>query len=121
MVSSPTHVGWGSMSTPLPPGTPFQQAVWQALLTIPRGEVRTYRQIAEQIGRPKAARAVANACGANPDAPSIPCHRVVGSNGQLGGYSGPGGQATKRRLLLEEGVEMDEGRNLNATKTKENP
>ena len=108
------------MSIPLPPGTPFQQAVWQALLTIPRGEVRTYRQIAEQIGRPKAARAVANACGANPDAPRIPCHRVVGSNGQLCGYSGPGGQATKRRLLLEEGVEMDDGRSLNTPKDNEN-
>ena len=109
------------MSTPLPPGTPFQQAVWQALLSIPRGEVRTYRQIAEQIGRPKAARAVANACGANPDAPRIPCHRVVGSNGQLGGYSGPGAQATPRRLLREESGGVTAGRKLNPPKNKESP
>ena len=104
----------------LPPGTPFQQQVWQALLTIPKGEVRTYRQIAEQIGRPNAARAVANACGANPDAPRIPCHRVVGANGQLGGYSGPGGQTTKRRLLRAEGADVPDGRNLNASENKKN-
>lgn len=104
----------------LPPGTPFQQQVWQALLTIPKGEVRTYRQIAEQIGRPNAARAVANACGANPDAPRIPCHRVVGANGQLGGYSGPGGQTTKRRLLREEGVVLPDGRKVKTSENRKN-
>lgn len=95
-------------SDELPPGTPFQREVWAALLTIPIGEVRTYRDIAEHIGRPTAARAVANACGANPDAPRVPCHRVVASNGQLGGYSGPGGRATKRAYLREEGVDVEE-------------
>ena len=74
----------------VPEGTPFQMAVWAELLRIPRGEVRTYTQIAAAIGRPNATRAVANACGANPDAPRVPCHRVVRSDGGLGGYSGPG-------------------------------
>ena len=85
-------------------GTPFQISVWEALKTIPRGETRTYLEIAELIGRPKAARAVANAIGKNPYAPEIPCHRVVRTDGSLGGYSGPGGIKTKIRLLREEGV-----------------
>ena len=85
-------------------GTPFQIKVWEALKTIPRGETRTYLQIAQQIGRPKAVRAVANAIGKNPYAPEIPCHRVVRTDGSLGGYSGPGGIETKIRLLREEGV-----------------
>ena len=91
----------------VPEGTPFQMAVWAELLRIPRGQVRTYTQIAAAIGRPNATRAVANACGANPDAPRVPCHRVVRSDGGLGGYSGPGGIATKRRMLREEGVDID--------------
>ena len=78
--------------------------VWEALKTIPRGETRTYTEIAQQIGRPKAVRAVANAIGKNPYAPEIPCHRVVRTDGSLGGYSGPGGIETKIRLLREEGV-----------------
>ncbi|MGB1845338.1 MAG: MGMT family protein [Candidatus Poseidoniaceae archaeon] len=90
----------------VPEGTPFQMAVWAELLRIPRGEVRTYTQIAAAIGRPTATRAVANACGTNPDAPRVPCHRVVRSDGGLGGYSGPGGIATKRRMLREEGVDI---------------
>ena len=85
-------------------GTPFQISVWEALKTIPRGETRTYTQIAQQIGRPKAVRAVTNAIGKNPYAPEIPCHRVVRTDGALGGYSGPGGIETKARLLREEGV-----------------
>ena len=85
-------------------GTPFQILVWEALKTIPRGETRTYLEIAQQIGRPKAVRAVANAIGKNPCAPEIPCHRVVRTDGSLGGYSGPGGIETKIRLLREEGV-----------------
>ena len=85
-------------------GTPFQIKVWEALKTIPRSETRTYLQIAQQIGRPKAVRAVANAIGKNPYAPEIPCHRVVRTDGSLGGYSGPGGIETKIRLLREEGV-----------------
>ena len=85
-------------------GTPFQILVWKALKTIPRGKTRTYLEIAQQIGRPKAVRAVANAIGKNPHAPEIPCHRVVRTDGSLGGYSGPGGIKTKIRLLREEGV-----------------
>ena len=85
-------------------GTPFQISVWEALKTIPSGETRTYSQIAQQIGRPKAVRAVATAIGKNPYAPDIPCHRVVRTDGALGGYSGPGGIETKARLLREEGV-----------------
>jgi methylated-DNA-[protein]-cysteine S-methyltransferase len=84
--------------------TEFQQEVWQELREIPRGEVRTYAQIAAAIGKPKAARAVANACAANPDVPNTPCHRVVRSDGGLGGYSGEGGVARKRELLIQEGV-----------------
>jgi len=87
-------------------GTPFQQKVWKALKSIPRGEVRTYTQIAVQIGRPKSARAVANACASNPYAPEVPCHRVVRSDGGLGGYSGTGGVEQKRLLLSEEGVDV---------------
>ena len=85
-------------------GTPFQISVWEALKAIPRGETRTYLEVAQQIGRPKAVRAVANAIGKNPYAPEIPCHRVVRTDGSLGGYSGPGGIETKIRLLREEGV-----------------
>jgi methylated-DNA-[protein]-cysteine S-methyltransferase len=87
-------------------GTPFQQKVWKALKSIPRGEVRTYTQIAVQIGHPKSARAVANACASNPYAPEVPCHRVVRSDGGLGGYSGTGGVEQKRLLLSEEGVDV---------------
>jgi len=88
-------------------GTPFQRKVWAALKTIPRGEVRTYTQIAFQIGHPTSARAVANACGKNPFAPDVPCHRVVRADGGLGGYSGEGGIEQKRALLREEGVVVD--------------
>ena len=84
--------------------TPFQQKVYEALLKIPRGQVRTYAQVARMIGRPTAARAVGQALKANRWAPQIPCHRVIGSDGTLGGYSALGGPAAKRRLLHREGV-----------------
>jgi O-6-methylguanine DNA methyltransferase len=84
--------------------SPFFQAVWRACAEIPKGEVRTYKWIAERIGRPGAARAVGRALGANPFAPTIPCHRVVRTDGGLGGYSGAGGLKTKLRLLGREGV-----------------
>lgn len=87
-------------------GTEFQLKVWNALKKIPRGEVRTYTEIAIQIGHPKSARAVANACGQNPYPPIVPCHRVVRRDGGLGGYSGEGGIETKRRLLRDEGVDL---------------
>jgi methylated-DNA-[protein]-cysteine S-methyltransferase len=82
--------------------SPFQQAVWRACAEIPAGEVRTYGWIAARIGRPRAARAVGAALGANPFAPVIPCHRVVRSDGSLGGYSGRGGARAKALLLARE-------------------
>ena len=87
-------------------GTAFQKKVWYEIDKIPRGEVVTYSQIAESIGHPKAARAVANACGANPNPITTPCHRVICSNGDIGGYSGSGGVEKKIRLLREEGVTL---------------
>ena len=87
-------------------GTKFQQKVWSYLRKIPRGRVKTYSQVAKGIGKPLAARAVANAIGKNPYAPKIPCHRVIRSDGSLGGYSGKGGLKTKRFLLKKEGVRL---------------
>ena len=85
-------------------GTDFQIKVWNELKKIPSGEVRTYKQVAESVGHPNSSRAVANACAKNPYAPIIPCHRVIKSDGSLGGYSGLGGVETKMRLLIEEGA-----------------
>lgn len=82
--------------------TPFQRKVYETILKIPMGEVRTYAQVARMIGQPKAARAVGQALKRNPWAPAIPCHRVVASDGSLGGYTAPGGLARKRRLLSAE-------------------
>ena len=87
-------------------GTKFQLKVWKYLKTIPRGTVKSYKQVAIAIKRPKSARAVANACGKNPYAPKIPCHRVIRSDGGLGGYSGRGGIKTKLRLLRSEKVDI---------------
>lgn len=78
-------------------GTVFQQKVWAALLTIPLGETRSYGQIAQQIGSPKAVRAVGAANGKNPISIIAPCHRVIGANGQLTGFAG--GLEVKARLL----------------------
>ena len=83
-------------------GTPLQVKVWNYLKTIPRGETRTYKQVAKAIGKPKAHRAVATAIGKNPYPIKIPCHRVIRSDGGLGGYSGPGGIKTKKKLLASE-------------------
>ena len=85
-------------------GTRFQIKVWNYLKKIPKGKVITYLEIAKAIGKPKAFRAVANAVGKNPYAPKIPCHRVIRSDGSLGGYSGKGGIRQKRRLLRSEKV-----------------
>jgi methylated-DNA-[protein]-cysteine S-methyltransferase len=85
-------------------GTKFQIKVWKFLKKIPKGKVKTYKQVAIGIKRPKSARAVANACGKNPYAPQIPCHRVIRSDGSLGGYSGKGGVKTKKKLLKLEGL-----------------
>src|ERR1700723_2586947 len=80
--------------------TAFQQRVWKALQAIPRGKTRSYSELASQLGVPKASRAVAGACGANPVAIAVPCHRVVGKDGALTGYRW--GVERKRRLLEAE-------------------
>ncbi len=85
-------------------GTPFQISVWRELYRIPYGETRSYREIACAIGRPTASRAVGAANGANPIAIIVPCHRVVGSNGELVGYGG--GLATKEWLLALEAASL---------------
>ena len=87
-------------------GTKFQIKVWNYLKKIPKGETRTYLQVAKAIGKPKAHRAVANAVGKNPYPPKIPCHRVIRSDGSLGGYSGKGGIMTKLKLLRSEKVKI---------------
>ncbi len=83
-------------------GTDFQKLVWNEVLSIPLGEVRSYKQIAQAIGRPLSYRAVANACASNPYSPEVPCHRVICDNGSIGGYSGDGGKAMKIKLLEAE-------------------
>ena len=87
-------------------GTKFQIKVWKYLSTIPKGKIITYKQLAKAIKMPNAARAVANACAKNPYAPKIPCHRVIRSDGGLGGYSGPGGIRKKIKLLRSEKVKI---------------
>lgn len=98
-------MGYFEGETPLPfsipidvsYGSPFRQAVWEALRTIPYGETRTYGEVAKMIGNPKAARAVGQACGENPLPIFVPCHRVIGHNGKLVGFTG--GIHIKRALL----------------------
>ena len=85
-------------------GTKFQIKVWKYLLRIPKGKVKTYKEVAIGIKMPKSFRAVANACAKNPYSPKVPCHRVIRSDGALGGYSGKGGVKTKKILLKREGV-----------------
>ena len=85
-------------------GTHFQLKVWNYLKRIPKGKVKSYLEVAKAIGRPKAFRAVANAAGKNPYPPKIPCHRVIRSDGNLGGYSGKGGIKEKKRLLKLENI-----------------
>lgn len=86
-------------------GTDFQRAVWNELLRIPAGTTRSYADVARAIGKPKATRAVAQACGANPLPVLVPCHRVIAKDGSIGGYTG--GLRIKRALLGAEGVELD--------------
>ena len=87
-------------------GSKFQLKVWEFLKKIPKGSVKTYADVAKGIGKPKAVRAVANAIAKNPFPPRIPCHRVIRSNGSLGGYSGKGGVKTKAILLKREGIKL---------------
>ncbi len=88
--------------------TPFQKKVWKAMLHIPKGKVATYAQVAARVGKPGAARAVGNACNANPFAPEVPCHRIVASNGLLGGYAN--GLDMKIKLLTHEKVKIVNGK-----------
>ena len=85
-------------------GTKFQISVWKEIKKIPKGQIKTYKEIAVALKKPKSSRAVANACGKNPLLIEIPCHRVIRSDGKLGGYSGKGGMNQKRKLLKEEGA-----------------
>jgi O-6-methylguanine DNA methyltransferase len=92
----------------LPPldmtGTEFQKSVWNALRKISRGKTKSYGEIAQTVGRPKAVRAVGGACGANPVPVLVPCHRVLAANKKLGGFSG--GLDWKRSLLAREGIKF---------------
>ena len=85
-------------------GTKFQISVWKEIKKIPKGQTKTYKDIAVALKKPKSSRAVANACGKNPLLIEIPCHRVIRSDGKIGGYSGKGGMNQKRKLLKEEGA-----------------
>ncbi|AJY75115.1 methylated-DNA--[protein]-cysteine S-methyltransferase [Paenibacillus beijingensis] len=91
-------------------GTPFQRAVWHALCGIPYGQTRSYSDIAGEIGRPAAVRAVGAAIGANPILITIPCHRVIGKNGALTGYRGGIGMKTKLLQLERDGASVDPSR-----------
>ena len=83
-------------------GTPFQNRVWDEIKKIPAGQTRTYKEIAVSICKPRSERAVANACAANPNPITVPCHRVIRSDGRNGGYSGPGGPLGKNALISSE-------------------
>ena len=88
-------------------GTPFQLAVWKAIAKVPFGKTISYGEIAAAIGKPQAARAVGAAVGANPTPLLVGCHRVLGSNGSLTGYSGGQGIKTKKLLLDHEGIDYE--------------
>ena len=99
----------GRAAKDLPPldlsgGTEFQQAVWRELCKIVPGQTRSYGEVAQAIGKPKAVRAVGGACGANPIPVLIPCHRVLAAHGKIGGFGG--GLDWKRRLLAREGIKL---------------
>jgi AraC family transcriptional regulator of adaptative response/methylated-DNA-[protein]-cysteine methyltransferase len=87
------------------PGTPFQQAVWQALLTVPYGQTTSYQAQSDKIGKPKAIRAVAAANGANRISIIVPCHRIIGKDGSLTGY---GGGLPRKRWLISHESSQDE-------------
>lgn len=88
--------------------TEFENCVLEIIKKIPKGKVSTYEGIAKAIGKPRAARAVGNALNKNPHAPRVPCHRVVKSNGEIGGYAL--GAKEKVKILKSEGVEVKNGR-----------
>ena len=88
-------------------GTEFQIKVWKEIAKIPLGETRSFKEIATAIGSPNSSRAVANACGETPYPIKIPCHRVIKSDGSIGGYSGTGGIERKKELLAKENNRYD--------------
>ena len=90
--------------------TPFQRKVYQLMLAIPFGKVHTYRWLAGKIGNPKGLRAVGNANGKNRWPLVVPCHRIVGSDGRLTGFSAPGGLDLKAELLKLEGIAVEKGK-----------
>lgn len=98
------------MRLDLSSATPFQRKAYQRMLAIPFGRVRTYRWLAEKIGNPRALRAVGNANGKNQWPLVVPCHRIVGSDGRLTGFSAPGGLDLKAKLLKLEGILVKEGK-----------
>jgi len=89
-------------------GTPFQKEVWQALLNIPYGKTKSYQEVAQLIGRPLAMRAVGQACKKNPIGIIVPCHRVIGKDGSLTGYSGKNHIDLKKKLLEHERMNPNE-------------
>jgi methylated-DNA-[protein]-cysteine S-methyltransferase len=91
-------VDFGALPLSVNSGTDFERAVWKALSAIPYGEMRTYGQIAAEVGEPDAARAVGTACNRNPLPIVVPCHRVVGADGKLVGF---GGGVWRKKILLE--------------------
>lgn len=92
----------------------FNKAVWEATRKIPKGKVATYGILARKIGRPKSARAVGNALHKNPYAPAVPCHRVVRSDGSVGGFAS--GSKKKIAILAKEGIKIQNGKIVNVTK-----
>jgi methylated-DNA-[protein]-cysteine S-methyltransferase len=107
-----------TVSVDLSSGTTFQQKVWRELQRIPYGHVITYGELAKKIGNPKAARAVGQAVGSNPNGIIVPCHRVVASGKRIGGWSGGGGIAGKSRLLRLEDSDFFKIGNSKRTKKK---
>jgi len=99
--------------------TPFQKKSYQVMLTIPFGEVRTYRWLAEKVGNPKALRAVGSANARNHWPVVVPCHRIVGSDGRLTGFSAPGGLDLKASLLKLEGIPTEQGKVRVGTREKQ--
>lgn len=91
-------------------GTPFQHEVWEAMQSIPYGEVLSYSALAYNIGRPKACRAVGQACKNNPIGIVVPCHRVIGKDGSMTGYSGKAHTDLKRKLLDFESIQLEKGK-----------
>ncbi len=87
-------------------GTDFQKKVWLEISKIPKGKIITYKELAIKLGKPKAYRAVANACAKNPLLEIIPCHRVIREDGKMGGYNGKKGVKRKKKLLKSEGVKL---------------